>query len=750
MGKDKLKKIEIKYFLVPFLILALGFAALTYYTAKNRVEERYATLESTTLNIAESYSHSLANSREAYDIILELLDEKILVASQAIMLIEDKENNETLKEIAQKFNVDQVNLYNNEGEVIYSTVEEYIGWKANEGHPVYDFMVSEEMMLVEDIRPYSESGEYYKFGYVESDNGRFVQIGVLAENIHEFIGNFEITKLIDDISKRGDVKHVFFINSNYEIVASSLPKYIGYTIESEEVRKEIENDETKVLRSVIDDEEVFRVCVPIVSGNQKLGTLSIAWPADKINSEIREIVLNSILVFFIVVTTIGCILYYAYRKNKSNIKIAYYDKLTGLPNSEYLIEYLDDTINNLEKSKKAIMLLNCTNFKTINMTYGFLYGNKILEQIAFKVRNLIGPGDMFFRFDGDRFILVVEDYVDHSELLTLAQKLESIFENPFNNGTEHQYVNAEIAIVEIKDKDTSVDRVLQDASLTLSQIDRATKNPIRFFNEEMESKILRQEKIAKVLRAVIDGEDTDSFYLEFQPKLDLKRNTIIGFEALARIYTEELGQVSPFEFIAIAEEKLLIYDLGNQILLLAIEFMNHLRKQGYEDVGIAVNISGIQLLREEFLESVRHYIKRIDKNNLFLEFEITESVLIDEFDIINEKLEEIKKMGISISLDDFGTGFSSFSRLRELNIDAVKIDKYFINKISYKNEDDLITADIISMSHKIGLTVIAEGVEEMRQKEYLKEHGCDIIQGYLLSKPLPQNKAIEFLTDYNG
>jgi len=185
-------------------------------------------------------------------------------------------------------------------------------------------------------------------------------------------------------------------------------------------------------------------------------------------------------------------------------------------------------------------------------------------------------------------------------------------------------------------------------------------------------------------------------------------------------------------------------------LLLAIEFMNHLRKQGYEDVGIAVNISGIQLLREEFLESVRHYIKRIDKNNLFLEFEITESVLIDEFDIINEKLEEIKKMGISISLDDFGTGFSSFSRLRELNIDAVKIDKYFINKISYKNEDDLITADIISMSHKIGLTVIAEGVEEMRQKEYLKEHGCDIIQGYLLSKPLPQNKAIEFLTDYNG
>lgn len=216
------------------------------------------------------------------------------------------------------------------------------------------------------------------------------------------------------------------------------------------------------------------------------------------------------------------------------------------------------------------------------------------------------------------------------------------------------------------------------------------------------------------------------------------------------MYTKELGQVSPFEFIAIAEEKLLIYDLGNRILLLTIDFMNHLRKQGYEDVGIAVNISGIQLLREEFLESVRHYIKRIDNNNLSLEFEITESVLIDEFDIINEKLEEIKKMGISISLDDFGTGFSSFSRLRELNIDAVKIDKYFIDKISHNNEDNIITADIISMSHKIGLTVVAEGVEEMRQKEYLKEHGCDIIQGYLLSKPLPQNKAIEFLTHYNG
>jgi hypothetical protein len=386
MGKDKIKKIDIKFFIIPFAILSIGFAMLSYFTAVNRIEEHYHFLEKMTLNIADGYSQVLTNSGEAYDIITELLDEKILVASQAIMLIKDKENNETLRNIARQFNIDEIYLYNDQGEVVYSTVEEYVGWTAFEGHPVYDFMVSDQNTLVEAIRPDSESGVNYKFGYVKNGDGTFVQIGVLAENVNDFRDNFEITKLVNRITNRGDAEFVFFIDLDYEIVASNLTSYIGHVIKREDMREHILDGNSEIIRDTIEGQEVYQVAVPIYMANTRVGTLAIAWPADEMNAVITEIIVNGVVIYLVVVITIGLILYYAFRKNRANVKLAYYDKLTGLPNNEYLAEYLKDVISNLGNKQKAVMLLNCTNFKTLNMTYGFAYGDQILTQIAHKAK----------------------------------------------------------------------------------------------------------------------------------------------------------------------------------------------------------------------------------------------------------------------------------------------------------------------------------------------------------------------------
>lgn len=748
MGRDKLKMVEITYFLLPFLIISIGFSILTGLTVKNRIDEQYNQLEETTLEIANSYSHSLTHTREAYEIITELLDEKIMIASQAIMLIENKDNNEVLDSISQTFNVDEIHLYNNEGVITNSTYEEFIGWQAPEGHPVHDFMMSDQTMLVEDVRPDTVNGVYYKFGYVKDETGGFVQLGILAENIQDFIGAFEITKLLSDISNRGDVKHVFFIDMKYEIIASSLPDYIGSTIDGKDIRAEMDGNESDVHKDEINGSSFFRVSVPIFVENEKIGSLLIYWPTDKVDAKITQMLRYAITVSLIIISITGSILYYAYRKNKSNIKIAYYDELTGLRNSKYLTEYLNQVLTNPRRRNKAVLLLDFVNFRILNMTYGFLYGDEILKQIAFKVRTTLGSEEHFFRFEGDRFIVVFDDYENQEELRVCANKLLHIFENPIMEGTERQYVDAQIAIVEIKGRHTSADKILQDAILTLSQIKDSSADPVAFFNEDMEKRLLRQDKIVKVLREVIEGKDTESFYLEFQPKLDLKKDKVIGFETLARLRIENIGQVAPDEFIALAEEKLLIYDLGNHILLLACGFLERLQDEGFHETNIAVNISGIQLLREDFVENLRQKRFLSEKIMKLLEFEITESVLFDHFSQINETLEKIKRMGIAISLDDFGTGFSSFSRLAELNIDTVKIDKFFIDKISHTTEKDLIISDIISMAHKIGLIVVAEGVEDESQKAYLLKNGCDIIQGYHLSKPLPEESAISFLRRY--
>lgn len=185
--------------------------------------------------------------------------------------------------------------------------------------------------------------------------------------------------------------------------------------------------------------------------------------------------------------------------------------------------------------------------------------------------------------------------------------------------------------------------------------------------------------------------------------------------------------------------------MGKLILQKACRFLSKIYDLGFDDIKISVNISVIQLLRDEFVKDLIEIIESsgIDKKSLILE--ITESIIMENFDLINKKLEKIRRTGILISLDDFGTGFSSLSRLRELNIDYVKIDKYFIDNIREGNDDTLITADIISMSHKVGLKVVAEGVEREDQKKYLERNQCDILQGYLISKPLNEDKAIDFL-----
>ena len=748
MKKDKLKGVDIRYFLVPFFILLLLFSFVTYSAVNNAIEEKYSSFEEQAISIAESYSHALVYSHDARDIITDLLDEKLMVAIQAVSMIEDKYDDAALSVIGDRFLVDEIHLYNEEGEIIFSKGGNYLGWKAYEGHPVHDFMVSDHKLLVEEIRKDSESDNYYKYAYIKNEDGTFVQIGILADTINNFLRDFEIHDLMASLSNRDDIVNVLFTNTDFQVIASSLTEYTGKIIADDEIKEQTSKGYRYASKTTLNDQDVFQVWVPVFHGEVMHGVLSVIWSTNELKKEIVIMLSNTTMLFLAVILVLGIILYYAYRKNKSYIMIAYYDKLTGLPNPHYLIEYLEDEVKNLNGKKKAIFLLNCRNFDTINMTYGFNYGNDIIVQIADKVKGLIESKDKLFRFGADRFVLVVNDYKSKDQLTALAESIVDMFKHPLTDNKQ-QYIDVELGIVEIKHGNLHADKLLQDATLALDSIDEKTNERICFYEEIMESAVVRQDKIEKALISIIKNEDNNSLTLHFQPKWSLKENCLIGFESLARLNIEGLGNISPIEFIDIAEKRMLIYDLGKQILHKACKFIKKLNNMGYHDIKVSVNISVIQLLRDEFVQDLIEIIEssEIDKRSLILE--ITESIIMENFDLINEKLQAIKKSGISISLDDFGTGFSSLSRLCDLNIDYVKIDRHFINNISKANEEMLITADIISMSHKFGLIVVAEGVEHDEQKRYLEENGCDILQGYLISKPLAEERAIEFLYKQN-
>ena len=211
--------------------------------------------------------------------------------------------------------------------------------------------------------------------------------------------------------------------------------------------------------------------------------------------------------------------------------------------------------------------------------------------------------------------------------------------------------------------------------------------------------------------------------------------------------SEELGQISPVEFISIAEESNLIIGLGLILLKEACIFLNKLNKQGFKDIIVAVNVSVKQILRHDFADNVMKIIEETNIKASNLEIEITESEVADKFDIVNMNLAKLKSIGISIALDDFGTGYSSLERLRMLSIDRLKIDKTFIDRISETELEKVIVGDIISLSHKLGLKTVAEGVEEEEQKRYLINNKCDIMQGYLFSKPVSQEEVLKMLKE---
>jgi len=313
---------------------------------------------------------------------------------------------------------------------------------------------------------------------------------------------------------------------------------------------------------------------------------------------------------------------------------------------------------------------------------------------------------------------------------------------------QHEFmrtIGCYIGIFEINDFNSRSDIILRNASVAAeNQYDNRMFGR-KFYDEVLDKKIRRESEIKEEL--IYEMNHLKHLSCQFQPIFDVEGKKIHSFEALARFHSTSLGDIPPLEFIPIAEETQLIIPLGKHILEMACDFIASVHKMGHDDIKVAVNVSIIQLLANHFIEDV---LKILEKKNISpsaLNLEITESVFTDNFDYVNSVLNELRGHGISIFIDDFGTGYSSLSRETELSIDSVKIDKFFIQKLVSLAPQEAITGDIISMVHKLGHLVVAEGVEYEDQRQYLIDHGCDLIQGYYYGKPMDALSALKLLEE---
>lgn len=429
--------------------------------------------------------------------------------------------------------------------------------------------------------------------------------------------------------------------------------------------------------------------------------------------------------------------------------ISEHNSQTGLYNRYSLEMRLAEDYKQKLTTKRALLGIDLSNTQLLTTNYGFMYTQKAIKEIADTLNQYSTKNRVLYQTHESRFVFYMLDYNDKKDLIYFGNLISDVLETKF----VMDRINGGIGIVEIEQDQYDVDILLRRL-LIASERSKSLYGKtfeICIYDDKLEALVSRERDIMQALSAIANDKDTnDRLYLQFQPILDLKTNRISGFEALARLNTEKLGPISPVEFIPIAEKSKLIVSIGEKINKMAFDFINRLGQEGYDSIGVSINISAIQLLSPSFSDKLFKLIDESKVNIKNVGIEITESVFASDYRHANRVLDRLRKAGIQIAIDDFGTGYSSLANEYELRVSYLKIDKYFIDKLLVTQPNKAITNEIISIAHKLGHYTIAEGVEYQSQLHYLENHNCDKVQGYLISRPLDEDQAIDFLKRYKS
>jgi diguanylate cyclase (GGDEF)-like protein/PAS domain S-box-containing protein len=424
---------------------------------------------------------------------------------------------------------------------------------------------------------------------------------------------------------------------------------------------------------------------------------------------------------------------------------AYHDSLTGMLNRLALYENFGKLVSTLPHKSVALFFIDSDNFKLINDTMGHSFGDLLIRKMGERLAGLFeGFQNSVYRFGGDEFVFFTV-FNRTEEVHRYAREILKSFNSPLKIGENTLSITVSIGIAVYPSNGSNIQELIRNADIALYKAKESGKNCYMLFSDDMHEKVMERMLIERHLRNAIENNELDVYY---QPQVEAMTGVVTGFEALLRWKNDELGFVPPLKFIGVAEETRLINPIGKWVLKKACAFLKKVHDTERSYVSIAVNVSIIQLLQEDFVDYVREVLDLSGLAPEFLELEITESILMDSYKIISSNLERLRKLGVRIALDDFGKGYSSLSYLKQLPINTLKIDKCFIDNIHLDKAGADLTGMIVKLGQNMGLTVVAEGVEQQDQLDYLKENGCHKIQGYLISKPLPETEILEFYSEW--
>lgn len=422
---------------------------------------------------------------------------------------------------------------------------------------------------------------------------------------------------------------------------------------------------------------------------------------------------------------------------------AQHDFLTGLPNKLLLHDRIGQTIAQAERTQApfALLFLDLDRFKYINESLGHGIGDKLLKQVSARLAGVIRATDTACRQGGDEFIVLLPQIDNTEAAAVVADKVLASIKEPYSIDEHELHITLSIGISVYPTDGTEIDTLIRSADIAMYHAKEAGRNNHQFFTREMSARTAQRANLESGLRRALRNNE---FKLHYQPKVSLANGETIGTEALIRWVHPEHGMVSPAQFIPIAEDSGLIVPIGEWVLREACRQNELWRRSGAPAMPVAVNVSAAQFAQRNFLDVIKDALKQSGLPPHLLELELTESIIMRNAESTVAVLVAIKEMGIRVAIDDFGTGYSSLSYLKRFPIDTLKIDQSFVSALPGDADQAAITTAVIAMAKSLKRSVTAEGVETREQLDFLTAQGCDDVQGYLLSKPIPAEQIPAF------
>lgn len=425
--------------------------------------------------------------------------------------------------------------------------------------------------------------------------------------------------------------------------------------------------------------------------------------------------------------------------------LAHHDALTALPNRVLFMDRLEQCIGRAKRHNKslAVLFLDLDRFKVINDTLGHDVGDRALQALAERLKSCICTGDTVARLGGDEFAIVLEDIQSSDDVAPTAKKILQVLSRSFLLDDTELFITTSIGISLYPNDGTDSQTLLKHADVAMYRAKDDGRDRYQFYSSEMSAKALEKLVLETSLRKALEREE---FVVHYQPQMDLKRNRIVGVEALLRWEHPSIGIIPPEQFIPMLEETGLIVPVGEWVLDTACRQNKEWNKKDSRPLRVSVNLSARQTSVSTFVTSVENALKRTQMDPRLLELEITESILLHNIKSTVHAMEQISELGVRFAIDDFGTGYSSLSYLKRFPIDTLKIDRSFIRDLHQDPDDATLVEAIIAMSLALNLNVVAEGVETVEQAKFLTAHFCHVAQGHLLSQPVPARKISDLLT----